>query len=190
MVEPRLRMDTDDAALPPRQSNSLLDGEKTGAVLLFSGLFLALVGVTFTAMGGQYYQVNFTLLWVHMLGPILFSLGGTFMLTSIFRFKIISCWMCRQQEEEEAFAIPSSERPVVVSNINQPIMLQGTTTMLCIPPAYDFAAHEVHHGNELQPDVSVSRIHAALPLYDALLCVDNAAFTAEGSAGSNPRGNR
>ncbi|KAM6902072.1 transmembrane protein 174 [Xenentodon cancila] len=188
MVEQRPAMETNNPA-SPHQSDSLLDGEKTGAALLFSGMFLALMGVTFTAMHWQRYQVNSTFQWLHLLGPILFSVGGTFVLTSVCKFKIVSCWPCRWQDREEIFMIPvgqrtSGQQPVVVHGINPPVMLQGTTTMLCIPPAYSFVE------NEFQLDAAVSGVHVGPPPYDALFCVDDAAFTAGGSAGSDLRGIR
>ncbi|XP_061589146.1 uncharacterized protein tmem174 [Cololabis saira] len=194
MVEQRPAMETNNPTLSLHQSDSLLDGEKTGAAWFFSGLFLALTGVTITAMCWQRYQVSSNFQWLHLLGPILFSIGGTFMLTSIWKFKIISCWPCRWQEEE-VFVIPvreqtSRQRPVVVRGINQPVFLQGTTTMLCIPPAYNFVTREVNQENELQLDASVSGVHAALHPYDALFCVDDTAFTAGGSAGTDLAGSR
>ena len=43
------------APAPCLQSDSVLDGEKTGATLLLSGGFLALVGGIFTITGWQNY---------------------------------------------------------------------------------------------------------------------------------------
>ncbi|XP_042365836.1 transmembrane protein 174 [Plectropomus leopardus] len=167
----------------PRQSHSLLDGEKTAAVLLFSGLFLALLGVTFTTMGWHQYQADFDFEWTQLLGPILISVGGTFMLTSVCKFGIASCWPCRQWDEE-ALVMPvmeqnSTQHSFTLSGINQPIMLHDATTMLCIPPQYNFTTQEAHQAVGLQPGGSVNGVLAACPPYDAVCCVDNAAFTAE-----------
>uniref|UniRef100_A0A3B4Z1H4 Transmembrane protein 174 n=1 Tax=Stegastes partitus TaxID=144197 RepID=A0A3B4Z1H4_9TELE len=172
----------------PRTSVSLLDSEKIGVTLLFSGVFLALVGVTFTAMGWQHLHKNPKYEWTQMLGPILLSVGGTFILTSVCKFRVIS-WPCRRLEEDE-LTIPVREQPsvghpFVFHGINQPVMLQGTTTMLCIPPACNFTTSEVCQASEFQPGSSVSGIHAALPPYEAVCCVDNAGFTAEEGSSSH-----
>ncbi|KAL7377293.1 hypothetical protein ABVT39_025268 [Epinephelus coioides] len=170
-------------ALLSHQSHSLLDGEKTAAVLLFSGVFLALVGVTFTAMGWYQYTSNPNFEWTQLLGPILISVGGTFALTSVCKFGIISCWPCTQWDEE-VLVMPVMEQnsaghSCVISGRNQPIMLHNAATMLCIPPQYSFTAQEVHQAIGLQPGRSVNGILAACSPHDAVRCVDNAAFTAE-----------
>lgn len=161
-----------DAAPRPPHSDSLLDSEKTGAALLFSGALLALVGVTFTAMGWKQYQASSSLEWTQLLGPILISAGGTFMLTSVCKFGIVTCRPCRQWDEE-ALARPVAEQSSCVS---PPIMLhRHTTTMVCIPGGFDFMTQRVH---QLQPGV-----HAAPPAY----AVENAAFTAEEEDGCTHR---
>lgn len=182
----------DPAALAPRQSDSLLDGEKTAATLLFFGVFLALVGIIFTTMGWHHYLANPTFEWTQLLGPILISVGGTFMLTSVCKFRFISC--CRQIDEE-VLVIPAMEQTSMghsytLSTISQPIMLQGCTKMLHIPPVYNFRTQEVRQTIEFQPAGSVNGVHAAIP--PPVYCVDSAAFIAEEahSAGANHRRSR
>ncbi|XP_044188644.1 transmembrane protein 174 isoform X1 [Thunnus albacares] len=169
----------------PRQSDSLLDGEKTGATLLFSGVFLALMGVIFTTMGWQQYQVNLSFEWPQLLGPILISVGGTFVFTSVCKFGIVSCCRCRQWDEEVLVMPVMEQTSFTLRGTNQPIVLRGGTTMLCIPPPYNFITQEVSQANEFQPGSSVS---AALPPLDAACCADNAAFTAEEADSSDVRG--
>ncbi|XP_040914328.1 transmembrane protein 174 [Toxotes jaculatrix] len=167
----------------PHQSDSLLDGEKTGAALLFSGALLALVGITFTAMGWQQYQADFSFEWTKLLGPVLISVGGTFMLTSICKFGIVSCWP-RRHWDEEGLVMPVTEQTsrglsCSLSGLNQPVVLHSTTTMRCIPPAYNFITQEVRQAIDFLPGCSVNGSHAALPPHDAVFCVDNTALTAE-----------
>ncbi|KAM7392552.1 hypothetical protein PAMA_007593 [Pampus argenteus] len=175
----------------PHQSDSLLDSEKAGATLLFSGVFLALVGVTFTTMGWQRYQINPSFEWPQLLGPILISVGVTFVLTSVCKFGIISCWRCRQWDEE-VLGMPVMEQTsaghsFTFSGINQPIMLHGGTTMLCVPPPYSFITQDVSQAGDFQLGSSAA---AALPPLGAGCCGDNAAFTAEEAGSSDVRGSR
>lgn len=162
----------------PCQSDSLLDGEKNIVALLFTGFFLALVGITFTAMGWQYYQASPSFEWTQLLGPILISVGGTFILTSLYNLCIISSRPHRRSEEE-VIVIPVSDQtsgghPFGFRGMNQPVVLQGATTMRCDPPAYNFVTQERQQAGEFQPVTG-----AALPSYEAVCCVDNPAFTAE-----------
>lgn len=121
------------APCPPR-SDSLLDGEKTGATLLFSGVFLTLVGVIFTTMGWQHYLVNPTFEWTQLLGPILISVGGTFMLTSLCRF--LSCKP--RDEEAPVMEQTSAGHSFTLSGVNQQVVLCGAAAMHRFPPVYNF----------------------------------------------------
>ncbi|KAK9532311.1 hypothetical protein VZT92_009700 [Zoarces viviparus] len=86
-----------------RQSTGSLDEEKTRTVLLFSEdqnrpAVLRTVPhprgrVTFTAMGRHHYRANPNFEWTQLLGPVLISVGGTFVLTSVCKFRIL--WPCR-----------------------------------------------------------------------------------------------
>lgn len=160
--------------LHPPSSESLLEGRKTGAALLFSGVLLALLGVTFTATGWQYYKSKPDFEWIQLLGPVLISVGGTFVLTSICRFPVLTC--CRNRDEE------TSVRPVMdqcgqsptglsLSLVSNPIFLQGSSAVLCLPPAYSF----ITQGSQIQPSGSE---HTGSPSGDAVLCEGNHIFTA------------
>lgn len=169
------------AAPCPPWSDSLLDGEKTGATLLFSGVFLTLVGVVFTTMGWQHYLVNATFEWTQLLGPILISVGGTFMLTSLCRF--LSC-KPRDEEAPVAEQTPAG-RSFMLSGVNQQVVLCGTAAMHHFPPVYNFVREDVRQAIEFRPGGSVSGIHGVLiPPRDSACCAHNAAFTAEEADGS------
>lgn len=165
----------------PPPSDSLLDGKKTGATLLVSGLFLILVGAIFTTMAWQRKLVSPTFEWLQRLGPILICAGGTFMLASICRLWIIPCLPCRQRVEETPVMeqIPTCHS-FTLSGVNQPVVLCGATTVLYIPPVYDFVNQEVRQPIELQPGGAVNGIHGVLiPPHDSGYCVLNTAFTSE-----------
>lgn len=161
------------------QSDHEQDGEKIGAALLFSGLFLSLFGTTCTILGWLNYQESLTFEWTQLLGPVLLSVGGTFILTSVCKFGLLSCLPCRHWEEE--VATPAMEQTTtgqsfVFNAINHPIMFHGSTAVLCIPPPYNFVTREVNpaNGPPSRP-----------PRYDAVCCVDNAALSAESSLPQN-----
>ncbi|XP_003786052.1 transmembrane protein 174 [Otolemur garnettii] len=113
------------------------DDDKAGATLLFSGIFLGLVGITFTVMGWIKYQGVSHFEWTQLLGPILLSVGVTFILIAVCKFKMLSCQMCRDSEER---VLDSDQTPggqsFVFTGINQPITFHGATVVQYIPPPY------------------------------------------------------
>lgn len=131
---------------PPqgRVDAQVSDGDKTGATLLFSGIFLALVGMTFTAMGWINYDVSLAFEWTQLLGPILLSVGGTFVLISVCKFRMLSCQACRQREDggraEDAEVAHSQS--FVFTGINQPITFHRATVVQYIPPPYASVTQE------------------------------------------------
>uniref|UniRef100_UPI0037E7C076 uncharacterized protein tmem174 n=1 Tax=Semicossyphus pulcher TaxID=241346 RepID=UPI0037E7C076 len=141
-------------------SDGLLEGKKAGAALLFSGVALALMGATLTAMGWQHYKTDPYFEWVQLLGPVLISVGGTFVLTSVCKFPIMSC--CKRGHEE-ALMRPVIEQTSTLSCISHPVLLHSPTTVVCLPPPYSFVTRDVQQ---------------------AVCGVDNAAFTAAEEDGS------
>lgn len=158
--------------------DTLLDRMKFGATLFFTGIFIDLVGVVFTVTGWEHYRANSTFEWTQILGPVIIIIGGTFIVTSVLKFKIVSCWPCGQWDEEAtAMEETSTGHTFTLSCINQQVVFSGATTMLCVPPVYDFRNQEVRQTIDFQPGRSVSL--ASIPSYESVCCVDNAAFTAE-----------
>ncbi|XP_067294706.1 transmembrane protein 174 [Pseudorasbora parva] len=125
---------------PTSSERQVSDGDKAGATLLFSGVFLGLVGMTFTAMGWTNYNVNHSYEWTQLLGPILLSVGGTFVLISICKFHMLSCLNCKQNDEErtpETEPLPPLSGPsFVFTRLNQPVTFHRATVVQYIPPPY------------------------------------------------------
>ncbi|XP_048383993.1 transmembrane protein 174 [Stegostoma tigrinum] len=113
------------------------DGDKAGATLLFSGVFLVLVGITFTIMGWIKYYGTSDLEWTQLLGPILLSVGVTFVLIAVCKFRMLTCKTCKQINES---ALEIEQTPCgqsfVFTGINQPITFHGATVVQYIPPPY------------------------------------------------------
>ncbi|XP_041914616.1 transmembrane protein 174 [Alosa sapidissima] len=137
---------------PPRGQldGSVSDRDKTGATLLFSGVFLGLVGMTFTAMGWINYEESRAFEWTQFLGPVLLSVGATFVFISICKFRMISCLACGQQEDDggsdgrgaEDDSELSRNQSFVFAGINQPITLHRATVVQYIPPPYASVTQE------------------------------------------------
>ncbi|XP_001504060.3 transmembrane protein 174 [Equus caballus] len=113
------------------------DDDKAGATLLFSGIFLGLVGITFTVMGWIKYQGVSHFEWTQLLGPILLSVGVTFILIAVCKFKMLSCQLCKESEERVLDAEQTAGgQSFVFTGINQPITFHGATVVQYIPPPY------------------------------------------------------
>lgn len=125
---------------PSYTDSQVSDGDKAGATLLFSGAFLTLVGMTLTAMGWTNYNVNHSYEWTQLLGPILLSVGGMFVLISVCKFRMLSCQACKQNDVErtsETDPMPPLSGPsFVFTGVNQPITFHRATVVQYIPPPY------------------------------------------------------
>ncbi|KAL0193264.1 hypothetical protein M9458_011560, partial [Cirrhinus mrigala] len=103
---------------PSASGSQVSDRDKAGATLLFSGVFLGLVGMTLTTMGHSYE-------WTQLLGPILLSVGGTFVLISI-----CNCKLNNGERTPETDPLPPLSGP------SQPITFHRATVVQYIPPPY------------------------------------------------------
>ncbi|XP_036062755.1 transmembrane protein 174 [Onychomys torridus] len=113
------------------------DDDKAGATLLFSGIFLGLVGITFTVMGWIKYQGVSHFEWTQLLGPILLSVGVTFILIAVCKFKMLSCQWCTEGEERVLDSNQTSgAQSFFFNGISQPITFHGATVVQYIPPPY------------------------------------------------------
>lgn len=125
---------------PSSSNTQVSDGDKAGAMLLFSGVFLGLVGMTFIAMGWTNYNFSHSYQWTQLLGPILLSVGGTFVLISICKFRMLSCLSCKQNDGERAPETdplpPLSGPSFIFTRFNQPIAFHRATVVQYIPPPY------------------------------------------------------
>lgn len=174
----------------PAQPNARLDsqvsdGDKTGATLLFSGIFLGLVGMTFTTMGWMNYEVSNSFEWTQLLGPILLSVGGTFVLISICKFRMFSCQACMPQNDEtvpEVDLPPLSGPSFVFSGVNQPITFHRATVVQYIPPPYASVEQErslsaVNGFQSSQQSVTVRM--STPPQYYSIYPLENSAFSGD-----------
>ncbi|NWJ01863.1 TM174 protein, partial [Crypturellus undulatus] len=122
---------------PNRSDVMVSDGDKAGATLLFSGVFLGLVGITFTVMGWIKYDGITHLEWTQLLGPILLSVGVTFILIAVCKFNMLTCKSCKERDENTSDVDQtSSGQSFVFTGINQPITFHGATVVQYIPPPY------------------------------------------------------
>ncbi|KAJ6669798.1 hypothetical protein lerEdw1_000347 [Lerista edwardsae] len=125
-------------SVTPRQLSGaellVSDQDKAGATLVFCGVFLGLVGITFTAMGWAEYGGMAHLEWTQLLGPILLSVGVTFLLIAGCKFKMPACVAGNQSEERPSEVDQGASGPsFVFTGISQPITFHGTTVVQYIP---------------------------------------------------------
>ncbi|XP_028924587.1 transmembrane protein 174 [Ornithorhynchus anatinus] len=159
------------------------DDDKAGATLLFSGVFLGLVGITFTAMGWIKYQGVSHFEWTQLLGPILLSVGVTFVLIAVCKFNMLLCQSRPDREERLGEADPTPGGPAFVfTGINQPITFHGATVVQYIPPPYapTAAARHLPLGPLATPGAPAPA--PSPPQYYAIYPQDNAAFVDDDEA--------
>ncbi|XP_055010137.1 transmembrane protein 174 [Boleophthalmus pectinirostris] len=151
-------MDTNRAAVPAastHQGNQFLISEKSSAALMFLGIFLGLVGIAFTTLGWQKYNLTTILDWTQLLDPILISVGGTFMLTSVLKLVM----SCASQNED----ITESARHSFTLN-HQIVLHNGVT---CIPASNNFRQPELGPSSTVLHDAPVTPSEPP-PQYDTL----------------------
>ncbi|XP_056312934.1 transmembrane protein 174 [Danio aesculapii] len=159
------------------------DGDKAGATLLFSGVLLGMVGMTFTAMGWAKNNGSNGYEWTQLLGPILLSVGGTFVLISICKFRMLSCLSCKQIEEErtpEVDTLPPLSGPsFVFTRLSQPITFHRGTVVQYIPPPYASVEPDpgLGHVNGLPSSHQPLAVTmSGPPQYYSVFPMDNAGF--------------
>ncbi|XP_077143933.1 transmembrane protein 174 [Ranitomeya variabilis] len=186
-------------SLPPypniQPDVQVTERDKAGATLLFSGLFLGLVGVTFTVMGWIRRDGNQGFEWSQLLGPILLSVGVTFALISVCRFKMFTCKFCKRTNETTVEPEQSSPgQSFVFTGINQPITFHGATVVQYIPPPY--TTHDVLPTSpNASPPISSSRSAGVVngiipsihpPQYSSIYPLENPAFIEDEESSSSP----
>ncbi|XP_044302486.1 transmembrane protein 174-like isoform X4 [Varanus komodoensis] len=134
------------------------EDDKAGATLLFSGIFLGIVGITFTVMGWVKYEGVIRFVWTQLLGPILLSVGVTFLLIAVCKFKMVACKPCNQSEERvsDMDRMPSGHS-FIFTGISQPITFHGARVVQYIPSSLTQEAVGVDSVNERQV-LSCSRL--------------------------------
>ncbi|XP_073535820.1 transmembrane protein 174 [Phyllobates terribilis] len=185
--------------LPPYPNSQpdvqVAERDKAGATLLFSGLFLGLVGVTFTVMGWIRRDGNQGFEWSQLLGPILLSVGVTFALISVCRFKMLACKFCKRSNETTVEPEQSSAgQSFVFTGINQPITFHGATVVQYIPPPYN--THDVlPRSPDASPPISSNRSAGVVngivlpihpPQYCSIYPLENPAFIEDEESPSSP----
>ncbi|XP_054843359.1 transmembrane protein 174 isoform X2 [Eublepharis macularius] len=186
-------------SVTPHQSNrsevQVSDDDKAGATLLFSGVFLGLVGITFTVMGWVKYEGVSYFEWTQLLGPILLSVGVTFLLIAVCKFKMLTCKPCSEKEERtsDMDQTPCGQS-FVFTGISQPITFHGATVVQYIPSHRAQDSLGINSANFYQvcsdhglPPSSRSIIPGpSSPQYYNVYPLDNFAFSADESLSAYP----
>uniref|UniRef100_A0A3P8X9T4 Transmembrane protein 174 n=1 Tax=Esox lucius TaxID=8010 RepID=A0A3P8X9T4_ESOLU len=164
---------------------SVSERNKTGVSLLFSGIFLGLVGLALTSMGCLKYSYSKSFESTQLLGPVLLSVGGTFFFISVCKFRMLSCQVLKQRDSDEELSesldIPVSRagQSFVFNGINQPIMFHTPTVMQYIPTPYGSVTQVIDSTNGVPRDLP--------PHYYNVCQMGNAAFTGDDSRPANTR---
>ncbi|XP_006263896.1 transmembrane protein 174 [Alligator mississippiensis] len=172
----------------PSRSDALVsDDDKAGATVFFSGVFLGLVGITFTVMGWIRYEGITHLEWTQLLGPILLSVSVTFILIAVCKFKMLTCKLCKESDESasDMDQIPSRQS-FVFTGINQPITFHGATVVQYIPPPYSAQEGTTMNPAHLHPVLGCRSVSSSgestiptssPPQYYTVYPLENPAFT-------------
>ncbi|XP_026863727.2 transmembrane protein 174 [Electrophorus electricus] len=195
--------------VPTQQSscpdNQVSERDKAGATLLFSGIFLCLMGMTLTVMGWISSDVSDggrdggDSEWTQLLGPILLSVGGTFMLISICKLRMLSCKACGMQSMEGGPEIdlpPLSGPSFIFSSVNQPITFHRATVVHYIRSPYASVRQDQGLAQRNTLQASQFPLGVAMsppPQYYSIYPIDNSAFLNVGEMqepAAEPRENR
>ncbi|CAH2296917.1 Hypothetical predicted protein [Pelobates cultripes] len=173
---------------PPQNSrpeSQVSDGSKAGATLLFSGIFLGLVGIAFTVIGSMKREGENSFEWTQLIGPIMLTVGVLFALIPVCRFKLHICKSRRRNEETTPDGeMPSSPQSFVFSGINQPITFHGATVLQYIPPPYTTQDVSTMGATSTTPLPNAILSNGAMsplcpPQYYSIYPMDNPAFVGD-----------
>ncbi|XP_018592199.1 transmembrane protein 174 [Scleropages formosus] len=170
----------------PRTDVEVSGGGKARATLLCSGVFLGLVGMTFTVMGWINYDRSRMFEWTQLLGPVLLSVGVTFVFIGLCKVKKLNCkfWNGNDEQPIEADQL-SPAQSFVFTGISQPITFHGATVVQYIPPPCAIPAHDPSATNGIQP--GPLPVATCPPQYYTIYPLDNDNCTYPGDEVCAPR---
>ncbi|XP_040276126.1 transmembrane protein 174 [Bufo bufo] len=161
---------------------------KAGPTLLFSGIFIGMVGITLTLFGWIRSDGTRGFRWTHLLGPIMIIVSLTFILISACKFKMLSC---KRRNNTATEPEPSTAgQSFVFNGINQPITFHGATVVQYIPPPYTVydPIESSPSASTLSPSNSsagmVNRVAPPIlpPQYSSIYPLENPAFVEDEEA--------